>query len=434
MSNQRKRNNRGQASAKKTRAKKSAPKRSTARSTSAGRTPAKRQSRKQTPARTVSRSREELRRDRREKQAKKKRRKNRARKIILVLVLVIVALIVVAAVFFKIDTIKVEGVSQYTDSEIISASGVNKGDNIFLVRGSSVQEKINAALPYSGKVTISRTLPHTLVLHVSDAEITTAIQEGTAYYLLDEDGVVLERARDQQDMIRYLQEKNSRAPIDRKSQTAKSSTTTTGTGPVSTTTTTTTTTTTSTTDPSGQNLTEEQRDILNHVMIVSGLKIKSAEVGKQIQMKDDSGWKLYQNVTGTMRSVGLRGITELDLTSPVSIKMMYMNRIYVSVGDTEQLERKLELCKKVLEGQDNISKQQTGELDVSIPGKAFFYPGKIRKKTAGQKTTASSSTTVTTRRAGVAATAVPSTRAYTRQTTRAAATGYNNQRMTSRSW
>lgn len=376
----------------------------------------------------VSRSREELRLERREKQAKKRRRKNRIRKIILVLILAAAALIVVGILCFKIETIKVLGVSQYTDSQIISACGVHKGDNLFLVRGSKIQESINAALPYSGKVRISRTLPHTLVLHVYDAEITTAIQEGTSYYLLDEDGTVLEHARTQQDMIQYLEEKNSRAPIQRdktKSTSSTSSTTTSTTsGSV-----TSVTSSTSVTDASGNALNPEETDILNHVMVVTGLKIKSAQVGKKIQFKDQSGWELYQQIHTIMRSIGLRNITGLDLTSPVSIKMTYENRIRIIVGDSTQLENKLEICKSVLDKQDEISRQQSGQLDVSIPGKAYFYTGKLPETTTKKSTKAAAQTTTVTRRA--ATTPVPGA---TMRTTRAAVTGVNNQRMTSRSW
>lgn len=387
----------------------------------------------------TSRSKEELRRERRAQQAKKRKRRNRVRKLILVLVLVVAALIVIAAFFFKIDTIKVSGVSQYTDAQIVAASGVSKGDNIFLVRGSAVQERINAALPYSGKVKISRKLPHTLILEVHDAEITTAVQEGSAYYLLDGDGIVLERARDREDMIQYLTEKNSKAPIERE----KKTTTTTGSrasgasaSSMTTTTTTTTVSSASSSDAEGTGLTDEETEVLNHVMILSGLKIKSAVVGEKIEFKDDAAWELYRQIMDTMKQAGLVGITELDLSSEVAIKMMYQNRIYISVGDTEQLERKFEICKTVIERQDEISKQQTGELDISIPGKAFFYPGKIRKKTAGQKAATTVSSTVTTlpATAGVTSTTAPGTQAVPRSTARTTVTGVNTQRMTSQSW
>ncbi len=350
------------------------------------------------------------------------------RKIILVLVLVIAALIVVGILCFKIETIKVLGVSQYTDSQIISACGVHKGDNLFLVRGSKIQESINAALPYSGKVRITRTLPHTLVLHVYDAEITTAVQEGTSYYLLDEDGTVLEHARTQQDMVQYLEEKNSRAPIHRDKTKAASSTTSTTTSTTSGTSSSATS-STAVTDASGNAMSEEEADILNHVMVVSGLKIKSAQVGKKIQFKDQSGWAIYEQIHSIMRSIGLRDITSLDLTSQVAIKMTYENRIQIIVGDTTQLENKLEICKSVLDKQDEISRQQSGQLDVSIPGKAYFYTGKLPETTTKKSTRTATQTITVTQRA--ATSAVPG---VTMRTTRAAATGVNNQRMTSRSW
>ena len=48
--------------------------------------------------------------------------------------LVVVALIFIMSVFFKVSRIEVKGNSIYTADEVIKASGIEKGDNLFFIK------------------------------------------------------------------------------------------------------------------------------------------------------------------------------------------------------------------------------------------------------------------------------------------------------------
>ena len=74
------------------------------------------------------------------RRSNKRKQRNRGRfGVLYKLLSLIIILVVVAAgcvVFFRVGEITVSGVSRYTAQDIIDASGVEKGDNLFLVGGS----------------------------------------------------------------------------------------------------------------------------------------------------------------------------------------------------------------------------------------------------------------------------------------------------------
>lgn len=80
-----------------------------------------------------------------------------------------------ATVFFQVETISVTGNSRYTAEEIIAASGVELGDNMFWMRKSWVSGQITWKLPYISEVEIRRSLPSTLVVQVTEWSAAASI-------------------------------------------------------------------------------------------------------------------------------------------------------------------------------------------------------------------------------------------------------------------
>lgn len=116
------------------------------------------------------------------------RRRNRGRfsffyKIVsFVLICGVVA--VALALFFKVQHREVTGNSRYTGEEIVEASGVMPGDNMFLLNKFDVSARITAALPYVETVQIRRALPDTLVFNVTECGDPAAlVQDGTVWLI-----------------------------------------------------------------------------------------------------------------------------------------------------------------------------------------------------------------------------------------------------------
>lgn len=110
----------------------------------------------------------------------------------LISVIVISAAIVAAlTLFFKVDSVAVSGVTQYSSEEIVAASGVQTGDNLFLLNKYEICDAIIEKLPYVSSVSISRKLPDTLVIEVADSNQGGVIQQDGAYWVVSSTGKLL---------------------------------------------------------------------------------------------------------------------------------------------------------------------------------------------------------------------------------------------------
>ena len=108
-------------------------------------------------------------------QAKKVKAKAKHRKRNLILFYLSIFVVIIAAaitlsltVLFKISTIEVTGTSRYSVEDIIKESGISEGNNLFLINKDYAVQNIKEKLPYIGEVTISRKLPGTVSISVSD--------------------------------------------------------------------------------------------------------------------------------------------------------------------------------------------------------------------------------------------------------------------------
>ena len=107
------------------------------------------------------------------------RRRNRGRfgplcKLLCV-VGVILALTVGATVFFRVEQVTVSGNQRYTQEEIIAASGIQLGDNLYSLNKVRIDQKIRTTLPYIGDLTINRALPSTIQITVTEWEAVAQV-------------------------------------------------------------------------------------------------------------------------------------------------------------------------------------------------------------------------------------------------------------------
>ena len=107
--------------------------------------------------------------------------------------LVLFIIIFGVSVFFRVTDIEVIGSARYTDDEIIVASGVETGDNLFLLNGDAAARRITAAMPYISDVRIGMKIPDTAVLEVTESVAFAAVQIGNDYWKVDSAGRILER-------------------------------------------------------------------------------------------------------------------------------------------------------------------------------------------------------------------------------------------------
>lgn len=110
----------------------------------------------------------------------------------LMTVLAICAVIVVAlTMFFKVGTVRISGNLRYTDDEVLEASGVTVGDNLFLLNKYTADRQLREQLPYIETVHISKKLPDTLLIDVTECKTTFALNEKGTVWLMSDTGKIV---------------------------------------------------------------------------------------------------------------------------------------------------------------------------------------------------------------------------------------------------
>ena len=110
---------------------------------------------------------------------------------VLCLVVILSAVLAALTIFFKADHVKVAGAEHYTEAEVIEASGVKMGSNLYLINKYDVAENINQNLSYVESVRIHRELPDTLCIDIVECKDQVAIeQNGKAWKICTKGKIV----------------------------------------------------------------------------------------------------------------------------------------------------------------------------------------------------------------------------------------------------
>ncbi|MCI2057675.1 MAG: FtsQ-type POTRA domain-containing protein [Oscillibacter sp.] len=111
-------------------------------------------------------------------------------------ILAICAVVVVAlTLFFKVDTIQVSGQSHYTRQQVLSASGVQPGDNLFLLNKYDAANRIIEKLPYVETVRINRKLPDCLLISVQECTTVFSVSQNGVSWLISPGGKIVDSSK-----------------------------------------------------------------------------------------------------------------------------------------------------------------------------------------------------------------------------------------------
>lgn len=84
-------------------------------------------------------------------------------------ILIFAAIVFGMGVFFRVQTIEVVGAGTYSEEEIIDASGVEIGDNLFFINRFSASSLIFTKLPFVEEASIERVMPNKIIITVSES-------------------------------------------------------------------------------------------------------------------------------------------------------------------------------------------------------------------------------------------------------------------------
>ena len=110
---------------------------------------------------------------------------------IIVLILVLACLYLVGtSSIFDVKEFVIEGDRHFTTAQIIDMSGVQKGENIFTVRVSNAEERLEQD-PYIKSAEVKWDLPDTITITLEERTEDILIESGEDVFVLNFDGTIL---------------------------------------------------------------------------------------------------------------------------------------------------------------------------------------------------------------------------------------------------
>ncbi|HQL00573.1 MAG TPA: FtsQ-type POTRA domain-containing protein [Smithellaceae bacterium] len=99
---------------------------------------------------------------------------------------------VLSSPYFEIREVRVQGVKELTEKDILVLAEVNRHRNILAVNLNAVEERI-AANPWVKRVVVGRELPDRLVVDVCERKPVALVKQKGGFYLMDAEGVVFKK-------------------------------------------------------------------------------------------------------------------------------------------------------------------------------------------------------------------------------------------------
>lgn len=246
------------------------------------------------PGRTQARRRRRRRRSsapdsraERRKQRLKRQQRYRFLHKIFTLALILCAGVLALTLFFKVDTVSIEGISRYSRGELLQTAAIEQGDNLFLLSRRGVRKRLFDAYPYLDTVEVERRLPNKLVIRVADAKPAVAIGSETTYYYMDASGKLLEQVA-----------------VDR----------------------------------------------LGSVPVVTGVTVAETEVGKQLNLRRDENLRQLALLLTTLEEFELMDRVDfINLSDMSNVRVGCDGHMYIRFGTMDDLEHKMRFAQKFVE-------------------------------------------------------------------------------------
>lgn len=219
--------------------------------------------------------------------ARARRRRRRAILFYLLTFFLVIAAAVVLSltVLFRIDNIRVENTSGYSQEEILEVCGIQTGENLFLADVDKASQEIDEKLPFTGGVSVTRKLPASLVVTVEEPVLSAAFEQDGKYIVLS----------NEEKVVQIADAKPDGCPV------------------------------------------------------VAGLKLKDPKEGQKAKAEDEKTLAAFNKITSTLESCQLSDITRIDVSDIYQMMIVYQGRIRIVLGTSNDLETKISAAKKIVE-------------------------------------------------------------------------------------
>lgn len=131
------------------------------------------------------------------KAANKRRHKRRLRKytlyyLLLIIIGVAAGVAMSLTVFFKINSVSVQGGTRYRSDDILTVAGIEIGTNLFMADTENARADILSSFPYIEQARVRRMFPDSIIIELTEATPYAALRGPGGYMLITEEGRVLD--------------------------------------------------------------------------------------------------------------------------------------------------------------------------------------------------------------------------------------------------
>ncbi len=229
----------------------------------------------------------------------------------LIFAVVIVGVIFLMSIVFRISDIEVRGNVHYTPEEIIRASVIEEGDNLFFFDRIAAITRALSKLPYVEDVAIERKLPNKIIITVEESTALAYLELGEEQWTLDHRCKVLGKAAEGE---------------------------------------------------------------TENLIAVVGIRPGTLMIGEQMQTEDNDV-VLVEFLSEVLDQIEARGLTQgvrsINFADPHSPEFDYWGKYTVVLGEDELIEHKFGMFVSVL---DQLKSGDVGVLDLSDGATAHFSP------------------------------------------------------------
>lgn len=191
-------------------------------------------------------------------------------------------------VFFKIESVTAVGVDKYPPDEIVAASGISTGDNLFRVDSAAVRDKLLLEFPYIESVTVRHKLPSAIQLEITQCKPDGALKDGDDLLIITREGKVLERG------LLFIPES---------------------------------------------------------VPLIKGIDTGNVQPGDILGDDAAEALRMLEYLFKAVEETQFGEITNVDLTDIYNMKIVYENRLLLNLGTESALAEKLNFLKEMIQNQ-----------------------------------------------------------------------------------
>lgn len=107
---------------------------------------------------------------------------------------VVLAVFIGFSIFFRVDTIEVSGIEQYTADTVLEASGIERGASLLTFGKGKACARIKNALPYVESIRIGIKLPGTVRIMIKEVDVVYSIQDAKEdWWFMTSEGRMIEQ-------------------------------------------------------------------------------------------------------------------------------------------------------------------------------------------------------------------------------------------------